>query len=91
MPLNEGVCAGRRSAEVLQWDPDLWLSSLPLCGCEVPERHLSDLNWKDGEMHSERNLDRGEIEEARQEGGGREGEGGGLMIPCFCSDCAEVT
>lgn len=51
--------------------PGLWLSSLPLHSSEVPERHLSDLNWKDGEMRSERNLDSGEIEEARQrEGGG---------------------
>lgn len=52
--------------------PGLWLSSLPLHSSEVPERHLSDLNWKDGEMHSERNLDRGEIEEARH-GAGEEG------------------
>lgn len=50
--------------------PGLWLSSLPLHSSEVPERHLSDLNWKDGEMHSERNLDSGEIKEARQKGGG---------------------
>lgn len=51
--------------------PGLWLSSLPLHGSEVPERHLSDLNWKDGAMHSERNLDSGGIEEARR---GEEGE-----------------
>lgn len=75
--------------------PGLWLSSLPLHSSEVPERHLSDLNWKDGEMHSERNLDRGEIEEARQEeGGGRQGgERENIMwglIASFCSNCAEV-
>lgn len=71
--------------------PGLWLSSLPLRGSEVPERHLSDLNWKDGEMHSERNLDRGEIEggrEGRGEQGARESIMWGL-IPSFCSDCAE--
>lgn len=52
--------------------PGLWLSSLPLHSSEVPERHLSDLNWKDGAMHSERNLDSGEIEGARQRGRGEE-------------------
>lgn len=65
--------------------PGLWLSSLPLHSSEVPERHLSDLNWKDGEMHSERNLEREEIEETRQEWGRRMGG----LIPSFCSDCAE--
>lgn len=52
--------------------PGLWLSSLPLHGSEVPERHLSDLNWKDGAMHSERNFDSGGIEDARR--GEEEGE-----------------
>lgn len=56
--LNEGVCAGRRVAGVLQWDPSLWLSSLPLHGSEVPERHLSDLNWRDGEMSCKRSVER---------------------------------
>lgn len=70
--------------------PGLWLSSLPLHSSEVPERHLSDLNWKDGEMHSERNLDSGEIEEARQRGGGG-GEGEyRVLVPSFCSDGAEA-
>lgn len=45
--------------------PGLWLSSLPLHSSEVPERHLSDWNWKDGEMNSERNVEREETEEAR--------------------------
>lgn len=53
--------------------PGLWLSSLPLHGSEVPERHLSDLNWKDGAMHSERNFDSGGIEDIRRGEGGREG------------------
>lgn len=65
--------------------PGLWLSSLPLHSSEVPERHLSDLNWKDGEMRSEGNLDSGEIEEARQRGGG----GYLVLISSFSSDCAE--
>lgn len=69
--------------------PGWWLSSLPLHSSEVPERHLSDLNWKDGAMHSERNLDSGEIEGARQRGGGGEGEGGcGAPKPSFCSERA---
>lgn len=73
--------------------PGLWLSSLPLRSSEVPERHLSDLNWEDGEMHSERNLDSGEIEEARQRRrrrrrGQKENVAWGL-IPSFCSDCAQ--
>lgn len=53
--------------------PGLWLSSLPLHGSEVPERHLSDLNWKDGAMHSERNLDSGGIEEVWVRGEARRG------------------
>lgn len=73
--------------------PGLWLSSLPLHSSEVPERHLSDLNWKDGEMHSERNLEKGETE-ARQRGWRAEERGSGAdmmleLIPSFCSDCAE--
>lgn len=56
--------------------PGLWLSSLPLHGSEVPERHLSDLNWKDGAMHSERNLDSGGIEEVWRRGEARQGGGG---------------
>lgn len=67
--------------------PGLWLSSLPLHSSEVPERHLSDLNWKDGEMHSERNLDSGEIKEARQQGVGWGGYR--ALISSFSSDCAE--
>lgn len=41
-------------------------------------------------MHSERNLDSGEIEEARQRGGGG-GEGEyRVLVPSFCSDGAEA-
>lgn len=50
--------------------PGLWLSSLPLHGSEVPERHLSDWNWEDGEMKSEKNVGREEMRKQDRGGGG---------------------
>lgn len=51
--------------------PGLWLSSLPLHSSEVPERHLSDLNWKDGEMRREKFTEKVKKQDRskREEGG----------------------
>lgn len=60
-------------AETRSWGfavgPGLWLSSLPLGSSEVPERHLSDLNWEDGEKNSERSGEKEETEGVRWSGG----------------------